>query len=64
MCQNDIFYKRPDENALRWVKWGGVGGQIYYKLYICDNIKSFRVNWLGKTKNLMRLFKTKKGHGI
>ena len=28
MYQNDIFYKRPDENALRWVKWGGVGDKF------------------------------------
>ena len=47
-------------------KVGWCGGQIYYKLYICDNMNSFCLTWLGKTekpKNLMRLFKTKKGHG-
>ena len=41
----------------------GEGGQIYYKLYICDNINSFRVmiDELvgGKTKNLIP-YKNKK----
>ena len=39
--------------------WGEEGGRIYYKLYICDNINSFRVmiDELvgGKTKNLIPL---------
>ena len=56
-------FKKIKIKLYKMGKVGWCGGQIYYKLYICDNIKSFRVNWLGKTKNLMRLFKTKKGHG-
>ena len=40
MCQNDIFYKRTDGNALSitcWIPYWGTIGAIVYNIYAISN---------------------------